>query len=224
MKLSIVLLAICLAVATASNIRGQEPDIKQEVNAAREGAATGASEPESASGASETDDKSGRDNAKENAAAADESKAHHAASEMIATSEKRWGVVKETCAVEQKETKDWIENPVVNVEKMTKRRLSADRKLLAALMSRVEGLRNFIARIKLTRKRLRKHIIAVNALFKLKFDENMANVGAATGVLADIGHLKLAPYNPKLNKIKQFKSFEADTTSLLQKNRISIKR
>lgn len=227
MKLSIVLLAICLAVATASNIRGQEPDIKQEVNAAREGAATGAatgaSEPESASGASETDDKSGRDNAKENAAAADESKAHHAASEMIATSEKRWGVVKETCAVEQKETKDWIENPVVNVEKMTKRRLAADRKLLAALMSRVEGLRNFIARIKLTRKRLRKHIIAVNALFKLKFDENMANVGAATGVLADIGHLKLAPYNPKLNKIKQFKSFEADTTSLLQKTESALK-
>merc|ERR1712178_553100 len=52
--------------------------------------------------------------------------------------------------------------------------------------------------------------------FKLKFDENMANVGAATNVLADIGHLKLAPYNPKLNKIKQFKSFETDTTSLLQ--------
>merc|ERR1711898_54839 len=38
----------------------------------------------------------------------------------------------------------------------------------------------------------------------------------ATQVLADIGHLKLAPYNPKLNKIKQFKSFSEDTTSLIQ--------
>jgi len=217
MKLSIVLLAICLAVATASNIRGQEPGLKDEVNAARANiAATGASEPESASGASETDDKAGRENAQQDAAAADESKAHVAATQMIATSEKRWGVVSENCAAEAKETKDWIENPVVNVEKMTKRRLAAEKKLLAALMSRVEGLRNFIARIKLTRKRLRKHIIAVNALFKLKFDENMANVHAATTVLADIGHLKLAPYNPKLNKIKQFKSFATYTTSLIQ--------
>jgi len=136
---------------------------------------------------------------------------------------KRWGVVSENCAAEQKETKDWIENPVVNVEKMTKRRLAAEKKLLAALMSRVEGLRNFIARIKLTRKRLRKHIIAVNSLFKLKFDENMANVHAATAVLADIGHLKLAPYNPKLNKIKQFKSFETDTTSLIQTTESALK-
>jgi hypothetical protein len=216
MKLLLVLLAICLAVATASNIRGQEPSLKDSVNAARAEAATGASEPESASGASETDNKEARDSAQENAAAADESKAHAAATQMIATSEKRWGVVNENCAAEQKETKDWIENPVLNVEKMTKRRLAAEKKLLAALMSRVEGLKNFIARIKLTRKRLRKHIIAVNSLFKLKFDENMANVHAATTVLADIGHLKLAPYNPKLNKIKQFKSFETDTTSLLQ--------
>jgi hypothetical protein len=92
MKLSIVLLAICLAVATASNIRGQEPGLKEEVNAARANiAATGASEPESASGASETDDKAGRENAQQDAAAADESKAHVAATQMIATSEKKMG-------------------------------------------------------------------------------------------------------------------------------------
>merc|ERR1711871_1201057 len=103
------------------------------------------------------------------------------------------------------------------------RRLAAEHKLLKALESRVEGLRNFIKRIKLTRKRLRKRIISVNALFKLKFDENMANVGAATNVLADIGHLKLAPYNPKLNKIKQFKSFDADTTSLIQMTETALK-
>ena len=115
-------------------------------------------------------------------------------------------------------------NPVVNVEKMTKRRLAAEKKLLSALESRVEGLRNFIKRIKLTRKRLRKRIISVNALFKLKFDENMANVGAATNVLADIGHLKLAPYNPKLNKIKQFKSFDTDTTSLIQMTEKAMKQ
>merc|ERR1711871_575848 len=178
--------------------------------AVAEGAASGTSgEPEPA------DDKASRDNQKEAAAAADESKAHMAATQMIATSEKRWGDVKNTCDAEKKDVNDWINNPVVNVEKMTKRRLAAEKKLLAALMSRVEGLRNFIARIKVTRKRLRKHIIAVNALFKLKFDENMGNVGAATGVLADIGHLKLAPYNPKLNKIKQFKSF-GEPASLIQ--------
>jgi len=218
MKLSLVLLALCLAVATASNIRGQEPqsDLHADVTAARNGV-TGATGSEESTSATEehVDDKAGRDSAKEAAAAGDESKAHAAASQMIATSEKRWGEVKENCAAEEKEVTEWIENPVVNVEKMTKRRLAAEKKLLAALMSRVAGLRNFIARIKLTRKRLRKHIIAVNALFKLKFDENMANVGAATGVLADIGHLKLAPYNPKLNKIKQFKSFE-ETQSLIQ--------
>merc|ERR1712072_1368152 len=199
-----------LAVASASNIRGDTPaeqETRDAVNVARgEGAASGAEGAESpaASGAEEGDDKAGRDNA------------NAAATEMIATSEKRWGDVKNTCDAEKKDVNDWINNPVVNVEKMTKRRLAAEKKLLAALMSRVEGLRNFIARIKLTRKRLRKHIIAVNALFKLKFDENMANVGAATQVLADIGHLKLAPYIPKLNKIKQFKSFSEDTTSLIQ--------
>jgi hypothetical protein len=115
MKLSIVLLAICLAVATASNIRGQEPGLKEEVNAAR--AATGASEAELASDATGTDDKAGRENAQQDAASGDESKAHVAATEMIATSEKRWGVVSENCAAEAKDTKDWIENPVVNVEK-----------------------------------------------------------------------------------------------------------
>lgn len=219
MKLSFVLLALCVAAATAANIRGDGSDLHAEVDEARnsaegapgaEGAASGTSgEPEPA------DDKASRDNQKEAAAAADESKAHMAATQMIATSEKRWGEVSENCAAEKKEVTEWINNPVVNVEKMTKRRLGAEKKLLAALMSRVEGLRNFIARIKLTRKRLRKHIIAVNALFKLKFDENMGNVGAATGVLADIGHLKLAPYNPKLNKIKQFKSF-GEPASLIQ--------
>ena len=82
MKFLLFLLAICLAVATASNIRGQEPSLKDSVNAARAEAATGASEPESASGASETDNKEARDSAQENAAAADESKAHAAATQM----------------------------------------------------------------------------------------------------------------------------------------------
>ena len=105
-------------------------------------------------------------------------------------------------------------NPVVNVEKMTKRRLAAEKSSIG-VGSRVEGLRNFIKRIKLTRKRLRKRIISVNALFKLKFDENMANVGAATCPSRHRSP-KAAPYNPKLNKIKQFKSFDTDTTSLIQ--------
>jgi hypothetical protein len=219
MKLSFVLLALCVAAATAANIRGDGSDLHAEVDAARNGAEAASGAAAAASGTSgepePADDKASRDNQKEAAAAADESKAHMAATQMIATSEKRWGEVSENCATEKKEVTEWINNPVVNVEKMTKRRLAAEKKLLAALMSRVEGLRNFIARIKLTRKRLRKHIIAVNALFKLKFDENMGNVGAATGVLADIGHLKLAPYNPKLNKIKQFKSF-GEPASLIQ--------
>ncbi len=231
MKITALLVFVCLAVASASNIRGQEPEIKDEIASAR-GAETGAaaspehtseSHEESTGSADTVDDKASRESAKENAASADESKAHKAAEEMIVNSEKRWGEVKENCATEQKETNDWIENPVVNVEKMTKRRLAAEHKLLKALESRVEGLRNFIKRIKLTRKRLRKRIISVNALFKLKFDENMANVGAATNVLADIGHLKLAPYNPKLNKIKQFKSFDADTTSLIQMTETALK-
>lgn len=230
MKITALLVFVCLAVASASNIRGQDPELRDEVNAARAaetGAAASAasSTHDDATGSAETpDDKATRDSAKENAAAADESKAHKATEDMIATSEKRWGVVQENCATEQKETTEWIENPVVNVEKMTKRRLAAEHKLLKALESRVEGLRNFIKRIKLTRKRLRKRIISVNALFKLKFDENMANVGAATNVLADIGHLKLAPYNPKLNKIKQFKSFDTDTTSLIQMTEKAMKQ
>merc|ERR1711871_1609978 len=229
-----LLVFVCLAVASASNIRGQEPELKDEVaqaRAAETGAAAAApaetkseSHEDSTGSADTADDEASRESAKENAAAADESKAHKAAEEMIANSEKRWGEVKENCATEQKETTDWIENPVVNVEKMTKRRLAAEHKLLKALESRVAGLRNFIKRIKLTRKRLRKRIIAVNSLFKLKFDENMANVHAATTVLADIGHLKLAPYNPKLNKIKQFKSFETDTTSLIQSTEAALKR
>ena len=231
MKLTALLVFVCLAVASASNIRGQEPELRNEVDAARaaETGATGVAAPSEstvdATGSDDTtDDKNAREHAKENAAAADESKAHKAAEEMIANSEKKWGEVKDNCATEQKETTDWIENPVVNVEKMTKRRLAAEHKLLKALESRVEGLRNFIKRIKLTRKRLRKRIISVNALFKLKFDENMANVGAATNVLADIGHLKLAPYNPKLNKIKQFKSFDTDTTSLIQMTEKAMKQ
>ena len=85
------------------------------VNAARAaetGAAASAasSTHDDATGSAETpDDKATRDSAKENAAAADESKAHKATEDMIATSEKRWGVVQENCATEQKETTEWIE-------------------------------------------------------------------------------------------------------------------
>merc|ERR1711871_1239202 len=210
---------------------GQEPELKDEVaqaRAAETGAAAAPAETKSEShedstGSADTaDDKASRESAKENAAAADESKAHKAAEEMIANSEKRWGEVKENCATEQKETTDWIENPVVNVEKMTKRRLAAEKKLLAALRSRVEGLKNFIKRIKLTRKRLRERIISVNALFKLKFDENMANVEAATVVLTDIGHLKLAPYNPKLVKIKNFKCIKCENLALIETTRKAL--
>ena len=66
-------------------------------------------------------------------AAGDESKAHAAATEMIATSEKRWGDVKNTCDAEKKDVNDWINNPVVNVEKMTKRRLAAEKKIVSCI-------------------------------------------------------------------------------------------
>jgi len=208
MNLRIALLAILLAFATAHNVR--RGDISSATGVAEGSSATGASEPEQIKSEGES------------AAANDESKAHAATIKIMEESDATWAKVGKTCAKEQTQTKDWITNPIVNVPVMTKRRLAAEKKLLAALLSRVEGLKNFIRRIKLTRKRLRTRIMSVNALFKLKFDENMANVEAATVVLTDIGHLKLAPYNPKLVKIKNFKCFKCDNLGLIEESRKAL--
>ena len=152
----------------------------------------------------------------------DESKAHEAAVELKISSRKNWVKVLGHCSTELEKTQDWIDHPVVDVEAITKKRLAAEGKLLAALMSRVEGLKNFLQRLKLTRKRLRKRIKSVNALFKLKFDENMANVEAATVVLTDIGHLKLVPYNPKLVKIKNFKCIKCENLALIEETKTAL--
>jgi len=203
MKLQFVLLAALLAVASAHNIRRSATGLEGS-------SATGTTEAEQIKSAGEA------------AAAQDESKAHAATIQIMEESDATWAKVGKTCAKEQASTKDWITNPIVNVPKMTKRRLAAEKKLLAALYSRVEGLKNFIKRIKLTRKRLRERIVSVNALFKLKFDENMANVEAATVVLTDIGHLKLAPYNPKLVKIKNFKCIKCENLALIETTRKAL--
>lgn len=146
----------------------------------------------------------------------DESKAHKAAVELQASSIKNWAKVSEHCAKEVAKSQEWITHPVVDIEAITKKRLAAEGKLLSALMSRVEGLKNFLKRLKLTRKRLRTRIKSVNALFKLKFDENMDNVKAATNVMQDIGHLKLAPYNPKMSLIKNFKCIACNNNALIE--------
>jgi len=146
----------------------------------------------------------------------DESKAHEAVVELKTSSAKNWAKVLGHCSTEVEKTQDWIDHPVVDVEAITKKRLAAEGKLLAALMSRVEGLKNFLKRLKLTRKRLRKRIKSVNAIFKLKFDENMENVKAATTVMQDIGHLKLAPYNPKISLIKNFKCIACNNAALIE--------
>jgi|EP00945_MAST-04E_sp_MAST-4E-sp1_P003759 hypothetical protein len=208
MKLLIVLLAVLLALASAHNIRR-----------AATGGATGVSEGSAETGASEAEQIKA---AGEAAASADESKAHAATIKIMEESDATWAKVGKTCAKEESSTKDWLANPIVNVPKMTKRRLAAEKKLLAALLSRVEGLKNFIKRIKVTRKRLRERIVSVNALFKLKFDENMANVEAATVVLTDIGHLKLVPYNPKLVKIKNFKCIKCENLALIEETKTAL--
>ena len=71
----------------------------------------------------------------------DESKAHEAAVELKISSRKNWVKVLGHCSTELEKTQDWIDHPVVDVEAITKKRLAAEGKLLAALMSRVEGLK-----------------------------------------------------------------------------------
>lgn len=203
MKLLFVLLVALLAIASAHNIRRSATGLDGSSE-------TGVSDAEKIKQEGEA------------AAAQDESKAHAATIKIMEESDATWAKVGKTCAKEQSSTKDWIANPIVNVPKMTKRRLAAEKKLLAALRSRVEGLKNFIKRVKLTRKRLRERIVSVNALFKLKFDENMANVEAATVVLTDIGHLKLVPYNPKLVKIKNFKCIKCENLALIETSKAAL--
>jgi len=87
-------------------------------------------------------------------------------------------------------------------------RKASKQKLAAALEKRLAGLKKFLKRLKKMRARLREHIIRTNSIYETKYTENLDNVHLAANVLKELGMIQTEPWNPHINKIKNFKSFE----------------
>merc|ERR1711871_349413 len=71
-----------------------------------------------------------------------------------------------------------------------------------------ESLQKFLQKLKTERSKLRDHIGNVNKLFQKKFLENSHNMAAASKILHDLGLIKVMPYNPQFNPIKNFDGYE----------------
>merc|ERR1712072_695606 len=95
-------------------------------------------------------------------------------------------------------------------------RTESKEKLLAALKVRVDSLSKFLKKLKKIRSKLYNHIERVNTIFQKKFLENSHNMAAAAKLLHDMGIIKVVPYNPKFNPIKNFAKFDPSQMSLIQ--------
>merc|ERR1712072_91747 len=106
---------------------------------------------------------------------------------------------------------DQAEDPVLYRE-----RTESKEKLLVALKVRVDSLSKFLKKLKKIRSKLYNHFERVNTIFQKKFLENSHNMAAAAKLLHDMGIIKVVPYNPKFNPIKNFAKFDPSTMSLIQ--------
>lgn len=97
-----------------------------------------------------------------------------------------------------------------------KERTESKEKLAGALRTRVQQLTKFLKKLKKIRSKLYSHIERVNTIFQKKFLENSHNMAAAAKLLHDMGIIKVVPYNPKFNPIKNFAKFDPSTMSLIQ--------
>lgn len=96
------------------------------------------------------------------------------------------------------------------------RRRQSKEALRSAVATRLEQLKKFLVKLKQIRARLYDHINRVNTIFQKKFLENSHNMAAASKLLHDLGLIKVLPYNPKFNPIKNFASFDPSKMSLIQ--------
>lgn len=97
-----------------------------------------------------------------------------------------------------------------------KERTESKERLAGALRTRVAQLTKFLKKLKKIRSKLYSHIERVNTIFQKKFLENSHNMAAAAKLLHDMGIIKVVPYNPKFNPIKNFAKFDPSTMSLIQ--------
>ena len=93
-------------------------------------------------------------------------------------------------------------------EALYKERTASKEKLRDALQVRVADLEKFLKKLKKVRSKLYNHIERVNTIFQKKFLENSHNMAAAAKLLHDMGIIKVVPYNPKFNPIKNFAKFD----------------
>lgn len=93
-------------------------------------------------------------------------------------------------------------------EALYKERIASKEKLRDALTVRVKDLKKFLKKLKKVRSKLYNHIERVNTIFQKKFLENSHNMAAAAKLLHDMGIIKVVPYNPKFNPIKNFAKFD----------------
>jgi hypothetical protein len=112
----------------------------------------------------------------------------------------------EICVDEEAKTVAWSQE----VQDMgAKARAASKQQLAGALEKRLAGLKKFLKRLKKMRARLREHIIRVNTIYETKYTENLDNVHLAANVLKELGMIQTEPWNPHINPIKNFKSFDA---------------
>ena len=110
------------------------------------------------------------------------------------------------CVDEEAKTVAWSEE----VQDMgAKARAASKQQLAGALEKRLAGLKKFLKRLKKMRARLREHIIRVNTIYETKYTENLNNVHLAANVLKELGMIQTEPWNPHMNPIKNFDSFNA---------------
>jgi hypothetical protein len=100
----------------------------------------------------------------------------------------RTSKVSEACSKEIEETKKWVDagHGIDN-----KDRMAAKKELAAALKGRIDGLKKFLGKLKNIRKRLRTHVIRVNAAFGTKYTENDNAMKAAKSAVDPAAGLKL---------------------------------
>ena len=95
-----------------------------------------------------------------------------------------------------------------NNEALYKERTASKEKLRDALTARVADLTKFVKKLYKIRSKLYNHIERVNTIFQKKFLENSHNMAASAKLLHDMGIIKVVPYNPKFNPIKNFAKFD----------------
>ena len=117
------------------------------------------------------------------------------------------------CAIEKAHANKIVTQP--EDAALYKERTESKQALLDAIGGRLESLSKFLAKLKAVRSKLHNHINNVNNIFQKKFLETSHNMAAAAKVLHDLGLIKVMPYNPQFNPIKNFDGFEYNEKTAL---------